>query len=116
MTTVLRLLASIFTLAKNAVPALGIVLREWAAPSALLLYLGENIVMILLAAAIMRFLGPEGVRHKIGTFFLIATPFTFGAAAFTTAVLVIRQDDYVIQPRELLTGLAVMLVFQILLF
>lgn len=116
MTTVLRLVASIFTLAKNAVPALGILVREWAAPSALLLYLGENIVLILLGALAMRFFGPNGIREKLGTFFLIATPFTFGAAAFTTAVLVIRNDDYLIRPRELLTGLAMMLGFQLLLF
>lgn len=116
MSIVLRVVAVLLLLGKNAVPALGIVLREWTAPSALVLYLGENIVMILLAALTVRVLAPEGIGEKIRTFFLIAVPFTFGAAVFTIAVLIIRNDDYVIQPRELLTGLAVMLVFQLVIF
>ena len=110
-----RFFAALLLVAKNAVPALGILVREWAAPGALLLYLGENIVLIVLAATAMRLLAPAGIEEKIRTFFLISVPFTFAAALFTFAVILIR-GEYQIRPRELLAGLAAMLVFQLLSF
>jgi Family of unknown function (DUF6498) len=61
-------------------------------------------------------LAPDGIREKLRTFFLVAIPFTFGAAVLTGAVLLIRDDDYVLRPRELFSGLAVMLVFQLVIF
>ena len=112
----MRALAALLSLAKNAVPALGVVLRDWAAPGALLLYLGENIVLALLAALAVRIAGPAGNRQSLQTFFLIAAPFTFGSAIFTGAVLLIRADEYTLQPRELLGGLALMVVFQLIAF
>jgi hypothetical protein len=111
-----RVLAALLSLAKNAVPALGVLLRDWAAPGALLLYLGENIVLALLAALTARIAGPPGHGSSLRTFFLIATPFTFGAAVLTGAVLVIRADKYTLAPRELLGGLALMVVFQLIGF
>lgn len=119
-----RLVAALLSLAKNAVPAFGVFAREWAPPNALLLYLGENVVLVLLAALTVRMFAPaEDVidgkaktrRESLNTFFLVAAPFTFGAAVFTFAVLLMR-DEYTVAPRELLTGLAVMLVFQLIGF
>jgi hypothetical protein len=111
-----RALAALLSLAKNAVPALGVLLRDWAAPGALLLYLGENIVLALLAALTVRLAGPPGHGNSLRTFFLIAAPFTFGAAILTAAVLVIQADAYTLAPRELLGGLALMVTFQLIGF
>ena len=120
-----RFLAALLSLAKNAVPAFGVFARDWAPPGALLLYLGENIVLVLLGALLVRMLAPseevidgrpKSKRESLQTFFLIAAPFTFGAAVLTSAVILIRSDDYTLRPRELLTGFAMMLVFQLLAF
>lgn len=119
-----RLLAALLSIARNAVPAVGLLLQQWAAPGALLLYLGENIVLVLLAALTVRLVAPssetiEGKlktrRDSLRTFFLIAAPFTFGAAIFTGAVLLIRRE-YTVDVRELAAGLAMMVVFQLLGF
>lgn len=119
-----RLVAALLTLARNAVPALGVFVREWAPPDALLLYLGENVVLALLAALTVRILAPpaETIDGKLKsrgeslrTFFLVAAPFTFGAAVFTVFVVAVR-DEYSIRPRELLTGLALMVLFQLIAF
>jgi len=112
-----RLVAALLTLAKNAVPAAGVLLREWAAPGALLLYLGENVTLVLLAAMTFRVALPESQSRTdaLKTFFLVAVPFTFGAAVFTGAVILIREE-YRVAPRELASGLATMAVFQLLAF
>lgn len=119
-----RLVAALLSLAKNAVPALGVLVRDWAPPGALLLYLGENIVLVLLAALTVRLIGPESDtiegrvktrRESLRTFFLIAAPFTLGAAVMTGAVILIRTE-YAVDARELATGFAMMLVFQLLGF
>lgn len=119
-----QLIATLLTLARNAVPLAGVLLRDWAAPGALLLYLGENVVLVLLAAWTVRLVAPvEEVidgerktrREAIRTFALIAAPFTFGAAAITAGVLFVRSD-YAVDARELLTGLATMAVLQLLAF
>jgi hypothetical protein len=110
------MIALVLSLLKNAVPALGVFLREWAAPGALLLYLGENVVLALLGALGVRLRGPRGETGKsLGTFFLIAAPFTFGAAVFTAAVILIR-DEYTLEPRELAAGFAMMVVIQLIAF
>ncbi len=115
-----RIVAALLSIAKNGVPALGILLRDWAAPSALLLYLGENIVLALLGALTVLLVAPKSEviegklksrRESLQTFFLIAAPFTFGAAVITLAVIVIRTE-YAIDARELATGFALMLLFQ----
>lgn len=120
-----RIVAALLSLAKNAVPAFGVFARDWAPPGALLLYLGENIVLVLLGALTVRMLAPaeevidgrpKSKRESLQTFFLVAAPFTFGAAVLTSAVILIRADEYTLNPRELLTGFALMLVFQLLAF
>lgn len=117
-------IAALMTLARNAVPLAGVLLRDWAAPGALLLYLGENVILVLLAACTVRLVAPtdeviEGERKTrrdaLRTFALIAAPFTFGAAAITAGVLFIRSD-YAFDVRELLAGLATMAVLQLLAF
>lgn len=122
--TMTRIVTVILSIAKNGVPALGVLLREWAAPSAMLLYLGENIVMVLLGALSVLLVAPQSEviggklktrRESLSTFFLIAAPFTFGAAVITLAVIVIRTE-YAVDARELMTGFALMLVFQIIGF
>lgn len=112
----MRALAVLLSLAKNSIPAVGVLLREWAAPGALLVYLGENVVLALLAALTVRIAGPPGHDQSLRTFFYIATPFTFGAAVLTGAVVLIRADKYTLDPRELLGGLALMVVFQLIAF
>lgn len=118
------MIALLLSLLKNAVPALGVFLRDWAAPGALLLYLGENVVLVLLAALTVRLVGPseemiEGKlktrRDSMQTFFLVAVPFTFGAALFTGAVLLIR-DEYKVNVRELSAGFATIAVIQLIGF
>ena len=112
----MALLAILLSLLKNAVPALGVLVRDWAPPGALLLYLGENIVLALLTALSVRIAGPRGETGKsLRTFFLIAAPFTFGAAVMTFAVMLIR-DEYRIHPRELAVAFAMMLAFQLIAF
>ncbi|HJQ40827.1 MAG TPA: DUF6498-containing protein [Thermoanaerobaculia bacterium] len=108
------MLRALLSLAKNSVPALGVLARGWAAPDAMLLYLGENLVLIALAALLIRILAPNA-RKSIGTFLLVAVPFTFGAAVFTIFVLIVRVD-VAFNPRELLLGFALMLVFQLFAF
>lgn len=119
-----RIVAALLSIAKNGVPALAVLLRDWAAPSALLLYLGENIVLALLGALTVLLVAPkseviggklESRRESLQTFFLIAAPFTFGAAVITLAVIMIRTE-YAIDARELATGFALMLFFQLLGF
>ena len=107
----------LLSLLNNAVPAFGIFVREWAAPSALLLYLGENIVLVLLGALTMILLIPRSDARKksLQTFFLVAVPFKFGAAVFTAAVFIIR-DEYPVNARELGAGFAAMAVFQVIAF
>jgi hypothetical protein len=116
-----RLLAALLSLAKNAVPALCVWLRGWAAPNAMLLYLGENIALVLLVALTVRLMGPreeviEGRLKSRGdalrTFFLVAAPFTFGAAILTAAVLAMRSE-LPLDVRELAIGLGMMLAFQL---
>ena len=108
------MLRALLSLAKNSVPAAGVLAFGWPPPDAMLLYLGENIVLITLAALLIRILAPDA-RKSIGTFFLIAVPFTFGAAVFTIFVLVVRTE-FVFRPRELLLGFGLMLVFQLFSF
>jgi Family of unknown function (DUF6498) len=109
-------IALVLSLLKNAVPALGVFLRDWAAPGALLLYLGENVVLAFLGALTVRLAGPRGETGKsLQTFFLIAAPFTFSAAVFTAAVILIR-DEYTFAPRELAAGFASMVVIQLIAF
>ena len=119
-----RLIAALLALARNAVPAFGVFVRDWAVADALLLYLGENIVLALLTALTVRLLAPESEAidgriksrsESLSTFFLVAVPFTFGAAVFTIFVVAIR-DEYTIRPGELATGLAVMVLFQLISF
>jgi len=119
-----RLIRALLSLAKNAVPAVGVLARGWSAPDAMLLYLGENVVLALLAATTVRMLAPaeeviEGKNKTRGeslqTFFLIAGPFTFGAAIFTTFVIYIR-DEFEVRPRELVLGFAMILAFQLIAF
>lgn len=107
-----RLIAALLSLAKNGVPAFGVLVREWTAPGALLLYLGENIVLVLLAALAVRTIV---TRKSMQTFFLVAVPFTFGAAVMTLAVIVIH-DEYTIDARELAAGFGLMVVFQVIAF
>jgi hypothetical protein len=119
-----RVIAALLALARNAVPAFGVFVRDWAAANALLLYLGENVVMALLAALTVRLLAPaseaiEGKEKSRGeslrTFFLIAVPFTCGAAVFALVVVLIREE-YSIRPHELASGLALMVLFQLIAF
>ena len=110
------------TLARNAVPLAGVILRDWAAPGALLLYLGENVILVLLAAWTVRLVAPmeeiidgerKSRRDALRTFALIAAPFTIGAAVITAGVLFVRSD-YAFDVRELLAGLAIIAVLQLL--
>jgi hypothetical protein len=119
-----RIVAALLSLAKNAVPAFGVLVRDWAPPGALLLYLGENIVLVLLGALTVLLVAPkeeviEGKlktrRESLSTFFLIAAPFTFGAAVFTLFVFYIR-DEYTIRPAELTAAFGTMLALQLLGF
>ena len=119
-----RIVAALLSIAKNGVPAFGVLLRDWAAPGALLLYLGENIVLALLGALTVLLVAPpsEIIEGKVKTrgeslrtFFLIAAPFTFGAAVMTLAVIAIRTE-YTINARELATGFGLMLLFQVIGF
>jgi hypothetical protein len=119
-----QLIAALLTLARNAVPMAGLLVRDWAAPGALLLYLGENVVLVLLAAWTVRLVAPveevidgerKSRRDSIRTFALIAAPFTLGAAAITAGVLFVRSD-YAVNVRELLAGLAAMAVLQLIAF
>ena len=109
------MLRALLSLARNAVPALGVFVRGWAAPDAMLLYLGENIVLVLLGALMVRILLPKVSGSSLRTFFLVAVPFTFGTAVFTTFVIYIR-DEFTVRPQELLTGFAAMAVFQLIAF
>ena len=122
--SLIHLIATLLTLARNAVPVAGVLLRDWAAPGALLLYLGENLVLVLLAMWTVRLVAPteeviEGERKTrrdaLRTFALIAAPFTFGAAVITAGVLFVRSD-YAFDVRELLAGLATIAVLQLLAF
>jgi hypothetical protein len=122
--TLSRIVAALLSIAKNGVPALGVLLRDWAAPSAMLLYLGENIVLALLGALTVLLVAPQSEviagklkarRESLQTFFLIAAPFTFGAAVITLAVIVIRTE-YAIDAREIATGFGLMLLFQVIAF
>lgn len=108
---------ALLSLLKNGVPFFGIFVRDWAAPTALLLYLGENVLLVLLGAATVMLVIPasDARRKTLQTFFLVAVPFTFGAAAFTGAVLLIR-DEYPVNARELAAGFAAMAVFQLIAF
>lgn len=119
-----RIVAALLSLAKNAVPAFGVLVRDWAPPGALLLYLGENVVLVLLGALTVLLVAPkeETIEGKIKTrgeslrtFFLIAAPFTFGAAVFTIFVFSIR-DEYTIRPSELTAAFGTMLALQLLGF
>lgn len=124
MSAAQRVVTAFLAIAKNAVPAGGVLVRDWAAADAMLLYLGENIVLVLLGALTVKILAPssEAIEGRIKTrgeslrtFFLVAIPFTFGAAVFTVFVLAVRTE-YVIRTRELLAGLALMLLVQLIAF
>ena len=119
-----RLIEAVLSLAKNFIPAAGVLVRDWAPADAMLLYLGENIVLVLLAALLVRIVAPaseliEGrQKSRVGslkTFFLIAAPFTFGAAVFSLFVFSVR-DEYKVAIPELLAGLGMMVVMQIIGF
>lgn len=119
-----RIIAALLSLAKNAVPAFGVLVRDWAPPGALLLYLGENVVLVLLGALTVLMVAPkeETIEGKIktrgeslNTFFLIAVPFTFGATVMALFVFYIR-DEYTIRPSELTAAFGIMLALQLLGF
>ena len=115
------LIALLSTLSKNAVPAAGFLTRDWEASNAILLYLGENVVAVMLAALTVHFLAPvsENIdgetrtrRDALRTFLLVAGPFTFGAAVITVAVMA-AHGGLAVRLRELLAGLLIMLTFQL---
>ena len=111
-----RLIAAIIsTLGKNLVPAAGFVARDWAPFKPMLLYLGENIVAVLLAALAFRMAVAEGKNRSdaLRTFFLIAAPFTFGAALITSFIAFIRGVRI---DQELMVGFVLMLFFQLVGF
>jgi hypothetical protein len=120
----LNLIAAVLTLLRNAVPFLGVALQEWAAPAALLLYLGENIVLAVLAATFVRLRAPreeviEGERksrrESLRTFGLLAGGFTFGSAVITTFV-VLAREEYEVDTKQLLGALGAMIVLQLIAF
>ena len=126
---VTRLLVALLAIiGKNAVPAAGLAARRWDASNAMLLFLAENVMLVLLGALLVRLRAPATSEESdqrqnetktrssaLRTFFLVAVPFTFGAAVFTVFIIAIR-DEYTVAPRELLLGFGAMLLFQLVAF
>jgi hypothetical protein len=120
-----RLLVALLAIVgKNAVPAAGLTARQWDASNAMLLFLAENIVLVLLGALLVRLRAPATSEERdqnegetktrssaLRSFFLVAVPFTFGATVITVFVIAIR-DEYTVAPRELFLGFGAMLLFQ----
>ncbi len=118
------LLTLALTLGRNGIPAALVFLRDWNASNAMLLYLGENVAAVLLVLLAVRLTAParetiEGRMKTRGeslrTFLLVAVPFTFGAAVFAGFVIAVKTE-YVLDARELGSGLAMMFVFQLVGF
>lgn len=113
-----RLLFTLLSvLGRNSIPAALVVLRDWNAANAMLLYLGENIASVFLTWLTIRFtpLGAAERKNLLSTFLLVAVPFTFGAALIGAFVVHVRTE-YTVDPRELSAGLALMLAFQLIAF
>ncbi|HEX6158998.1 MAG TPA: DUF6498-containing protein [Thermoanaerobaculia bacterium] len=113
-----RLLFTLLSvLGRNSIPAALVVLRDWNAANAMLLYLGENIASVFLTWLTIRFtpLGAAERKNLLSTFLLVAVPFTFGAALIGAFVVHVRTE-YTVDPRELSAGLALMLAFQSIAF
>lgn len=124
MPATMPIVSALLALARNAIPFLGVLIQDWAAPSALLLYLGENCTLSLLGALFVRLRASKDEvidgerktrREVLQVFALISGPFTFGAAAITSVVLLARSE-YVIQWDELLAAFMTMIVLQLMAF
>lgn len=107
---------------KNAVPLAGTLVADWQAVVPMLLYLVENVVIVLLAALAVRILAPPSevidgaTKHRgesLKTFFLLAGPFSFGAAVLTGFVMLQQRESI---PSGFITSVAMILGFQFVSF
>jgi hypothetical protein len=113
--------ALVAMLGGNAVPAVGLLGRGWPPLDGMLMYLAENIFMMLAVGLAVRCFAPlqaapHGGRTRsdlLRTFFLIAVPFSFGAAVFIIFFALMRK---IVLGPEMLWGVAAMAVFQVFAF
>jgi hypothetical protein len=119
-----RILVILATLARNALPPALVLGLCWDASTAMILYLGENVVAVLLAALTVRLLAPasevidgqaKARTESLRTFFLVAGPFSFGAAVIATVVIGSRSE-YTLDAKQLTTGLLLMAASQVVGF
>jgi hypothetical protein len=115
-----RIIEAVLALVKNFIPAAGVLVRDWAPAEAMLPYLGENVVLVLLAALLVRVVAPaseviDGRAKSRGdslkTFFVVAVPFTVAAAVFSLFVFFV-QPGFALATRELLAAFGMMAVVQ----
>jgi hypothetical protein len=114
--------ALIALLGGNAVPVIGLVNRGWPPLDGMLMYLADNVLMVLATALAVRMFAPryapeeQGGRRRselVNSFLLVALPFSFGAAVFIVFFAFLRHSRF---GPDFLWGLATMAVFQLLGF
>ena len=114
--------ALIALLGGNAVPLVGLVGRGWPPLDGMLMYLADNVFLVLATALAVRMFAPrfapegEGGRARselVNTFFLVAFPFSFGAAVFIAFFALLRHSRF---GPDVLWGLASMAALQLVGF